>query len=192
MAVFLHALESAVATLNALRPLQPALEQAALLVQNCLLKGGKLLVCGNGGSAADTADFATEFACRFVSDRNPFPALNLTACGSLTTAIGNDYGFEQLFARQIRGFGKPGDILVGLTTSGNSPNILAALSEARTAGLHSIALLGRDGGLARGLASVELIVPSHTTARIQEAHKFLLHTLCELVEPSLQNASKPL
>ena len=192
MAVFLHALDSAVATLNALRPLQPALEQAALLVQNCLLNGGKLLVCGNGGSAADAADFATEFACRFVSDRNPFPALNLTACGSLTTAIGNDYGFEQLFARQVRGFGKPSDILVGLTTSGNSPNILAAFAEARNAGLQSIALLGRDGGRARGLASIDLVVPSQTTARIQEAHKFLLHTLCELVEPSLQHASKPL
>jgi phosphoheptose isomerase len=192
MAVFLHALDSAVATLNALRPLQPALEQAALLVQNCLLQGGKLLVCGNGGSAADAADFATEFACRFVSDRNPFPALNLTACGSLTTAIGNDYGFEQLFARQVRGFGKPGDILVGLTTSGNSPNILAAFSEAHAAGLQSIALLGRDGGRARGLATLELVVPSQTTARIQEAHKFLLHTLCEVVEPGLQLASKPL
>jgi D-sedoheptulose 7-phosphate isomerase len=192
MAVFLHALDSAVATLNALRPLQPALEQAALLVQNCLLNGGKLLVCGNGGSAADAADFATEFACRFVSDRNPFPALNLTSCGSLTTAIGNDYGFEQLFARQVRGFGKPGDILIGLTTSGNSPNILAAFAEARNAGLQSIALLGRDGGRARGLASIDLVVPSQTTARIQEAHKFLLHTLCELVEPSLQHASKPL
>jgi phosphoheptose isomerase len=190
MAAYLNALDSAVATFNALRPLQAALEQAAQIVQTTLLNGGKLLVCGNGGSAADAADFATEFACRFVSDRLPFPALNLTACGSLTTAIGNDYGFEQLFARQVRGFGKPGDTLVALTTSGNSPNILSALSEARKAGLHSIALLGRDGGRAKGIASLDLIVPSNTTARIQEAHKFLLHTLCELVEPSLQDASK--
>ncbi len=190
MAAYLNALDSAVATFNALRPLQASLEQAAQIVQTTLLNGGKLLVCGNGGSAADAADFATEFTCRFVSDRLPFPALNLTACGSLTTAIGNDYGFEQLFARQVRGFGKPGDTLVALTTSGNSPNILSALAEARTAGLHSIALLGRDGGRAKGLASLDLIVPSNTTARIQEAHKFLLHTLCELVEPSLQDASK--
>ena len=185
---FLNALDSAVATLHALRPLQHTLQKAAQLVQNCLLSGGKLLVCGNGGSAADAADFATEFACRFVSDRQPFPALNLAGCGSLSTAIGNDYGFEQLFARQLRGFGKPGDTLVALSTSGNSPNILAALSEARTAGIHSIALLGRDGGRAKGLASIDLVVPSHVTARIQEAHKFLLHTLCELVEPALQAA----
>jgi D-sedoheptulose 7-phosphate isomerase len=190
MAAYLNALDSAVATFNALRPLQASLEQAAQIVQTTLLNGGKLLVCGNGGSAADAADFATEFTCRFVSDRLPSPALNLTACGSLTTAIGNDYGFEQLFARQVRGFGKPGDTLVALTTSGNSPNILSALAESRTAGLHSIALLGRDGGRAKGLASLDLIVPSNTTARIQEAHKFLLHTLCELVEPSLQDASK--
>ena len=151
-----------------------------------LFRSGKLLVCGNGGSAADGADFATEFACRFINDRQPFPAINLSACGSLLTAIGNDYGFEQAFARQVRGFGRAGDVLVVLTTSGNSPNVLAALREASERGLQSIALLGREGGQARGLATVDLIVPSPVTARIQEGHKFLLHVLCEIVEERLQ------
>jgi phosphoheptose isomerase len=189
MSSFDSAISAAVATLEALRPLRPSLEKAAGLVQNCLLQGGKLLVCGNGGSAADGADFATEFSCRFVSDRQPFPAINLTGCGSLVTAIGNDYGFDHLFSRQVRAFGRPGDVLVALTTSGNSPNILAALREATAGGVASIALLGRDGGKARGLATHELVVPSQTTARIQEAHKFLLHNLCELVEPALQKAT---
>src|SRR6202011_1823214 len=103
------------------------------------------LVCGNGGSAADGADFATEFACRFVTDRQPYPALNLSACGSLLTATGNDYGFDEVFARQVRAFGKAGDVLVALTTSGNSANILAALAAAKGMGLHTVALLGRDG-----------------------------------------------
>ncbi len=185
MSIFEKAHTAAIESLHSLRALQPALEQAAQIVGDCVLGGGKLLVCGNGGSAADGADFATEFACRFITDRRPYPALNLTACGSLTTAIGNDYGFEQIFARQVRGFGKKGDVLIALTTSGNSANILAALGEARTQGLESIALLGRDGGHARGLATVDLIVPAPATARIQEGHKFLLHTLCEMVEERL-------
>ena len=137
------------------------------------------------GSAADAADFATEFACRFVSDRPPYPAINLASCGSLITATGNDYGFEQVFARGVQAFGKAGDVFVGITTSGNSPNICAALEAAKRLGLHSIALLGRYGGRARGLAGIELIVPGAATARIQEAHKFLLHCICERVEPQL-------
>lgn len=193
MSIFENANAAAIDTLHAMRALQPALEQAAKMVGDCVTGGGKLLVCGNGGSAADGADFATEFACRFITDRRPYPALNLSACGSLTTAIGNDYGFEQIFARQVRGFGKKGDVLVALTTSGNSANILAALREAHSLGLDSIALLGRDGGQARGLATLDLIVPAPATARIQEGHKFLLHVLCEIVEERLLGApSKPL
>jgi D-sedoheptulose 7-phosphate isomerase len=144
-----------------------------------------LLACGNGGSAGDASDFTTEYACRFVSDRRPFPAINLTADGSLLTAIGNDYGFEEVFARQVRGFGKTGDVVIVLSTSGRSGNIIRALEEARRLQLGSIALLGRDGGEAKGLATVDLVVPSEVTARIQEAHKFILHVICELVEPSL-------
>jgi D-sedoheptulose 7-phosphate isomerase len=182
MSIFEKAITDSQATIESLRPLQPVIENAAKLVGECLTGGGKLLVCGNGGSAADGADFATEFACRFISDRQPYPALNLAACGSLLTATGNDYGYDEVFARQVRAFGKKGDVLVVITTSGNSTNILSALAAANSAGLHTIALLGRDGGRAHGRAELELIVPGTITARIQEAHKFLLHVLCEIVE----------
>jgi D-sedoheptulose 7-phosphate isomerase len=191
MTTFEKAIRDATTTIESLRPLQPALEKAAAVVGTTLTSGGKLLVCGNGGSAADASDFATEYTCRFITDRQPYPAINLTACGSLLTATGNDYGFEEVFARQVRAFGKPGDVLVCITTSGNSPNILAAIPVAKAAGLHTIALLGKDGGRARGLAGIELIVPSTITARIQEAHKFLLHTICEIVEEQWLLAGKP-
>jgi D-sedoheptulose 7-phosphate isomerase len=169
-----------------LRPLEDNILRAATLVKDCLLNGGKLLACGNGGSAGDASDFTTEYVCRFINDRQPFPAINLTADGSLLTATGNDYGFEEVFARQVRGFGKTGDVLIALSTSGRSKNIIRALEEAKRLQLGSIALLGKDGGEARGLATVELVVPSQVTARIQEAHKFLLHVICELVDPSLK------
>ncbi|MEA3209494.1 MAG: D-sedoheptulose 7-phosphate isomerase [Chthoniobacter sp.] len=182
MTILDQATRDAVATLQSLADFQPQLDRAAELTGACLTSGGKLLVCGNGGSAGDGADFATEFACRFVTDRRPYPALNLVACGSLLTANANDYGVEEMFARSVRAFGKPGDVLFALTTSGNSANILAALRAGQEMGLHTIALLGRDGGRARGLAEIELIIPSQITARIQEAHRFLLHVLCEMVE----------
>jgi len=182
MTIFEKAIHDATATIESLRPLQPVLEKAAGLVGAAVTGGHKLLVCGNGGSAADASDFATEYTCRFMTDRQPYPAINLTACGSLLTATGNDYGFDEVFARQVRAFGQKGDVLVCITTSGNSANILSAIAAANAAGLHTIALLGRDGGRARGLAQTELIVPCNITARIQEAHKFLLHTICEIVE----------
>lgn len=176
------AIDEAVATIQRLAVLQPELERAATIVGEALSGGKKLLVAGNGGSAADGADFATEYACRFSKDRAPFPAINLAACGSLITATGNDYGFEEVFARGVRAFGGAGDVFVGISTSGNSANIIAALNAARERGLQTISLLGRDGGAARGLADVELIVPGTATARIQEAHKFLLHVICEIVD----------
>jgi D-sedoheptulose 7-phosphate isomerase len=173
-------------TMESLRPLENDIMRAAALVKGCLGQGGKLLACGNGGSASDAADFTTEYVCRFVNDRRPFPAMNLTADGSLLTAIGNDYGFEEVFARQVRGFGKTGDVVIAISTSGRSRNIIRALEEAKRLQLGSIALLGRDGGDAKGLATVDMVVPSQMTARIQEAHKFILHVICELVDPSLQ------
>ena len=190
MSIFEHAVSAAADTLESLRALEPELGRAAAIVGKCVTGGHKLLVCGNGGSASDGADFATEFACRFIRDRRPYPALNLAACGSLITATGNDYGFEQVFARQVRAFGSTGDVLVALSTSGHSANVLAALRCARELGLSSIALLGRDGGAAQGLANVQLIVPGTATARIQEGHKFLLHVLCEIVEELLQHRER--
>jgi phosphoheptose isomerase len=182
MSIFEKASKEALDTLQSLCVLQLPLERAAEIIGAALTSGSKLLVCGNGGSAADGADFATEFACRFLTDRQPYPAINLSACGSLLTATANDYDFEEVFARQVRAFGKANDVLVALTTSGNSGNIIAALSAAKKLGLRTVTLLGRNGGRARGIAEIELIVPSEITARTQEAHKFLLHVLCEIVE----------
>ena len=180
------AIGQAIQTFESLRAMEPEMVRAADLIRDCLLSGGKLLACGNGGSAADASDFATEYTCRFAGDRPPFPAINLTPDGALLTAIGNDYAFEEIFARQVRAFGKPGDVLMVISTSGKSRNILRALEEAKSRHVQSIALLGRDGGEARGLATVEMIIPGHLSARIQEAHKFILHVICELVDPALK------
>jgi phosphoheptose isomerase len=188
MSIFQSALCSALATLQSLEALEDNLVRAVALVRACLLGGNKLLVAGNGGSAADGMDFSTEFSCRFCADRRPFPAINLAADGALLAAIGNDYAFEEVFARQVWAFGKPGDVLVVFSTSGKSKNILRALDEAKARGLKSIAFLGRDGGPAAGRATVELIVRGDITARIQEAHKFLAHCICEMAEEDLKNA----
>jgi len=174
--------------LSALPPLQGALEQAAALVGDALLAGNKLMLCGNGGSASDSAHIATEFTCRFKEDRRPYPAMAFTIDGGLMTAIGNDYEFTQVFARQVAAFAKPGDVLIVITTSGKSRNILSALEEARRHGVKTIAFLGKGGGFTKGIADVELIVPGVETARIQEAQKFLLHLLCEIIEERLPKA----
>ena len=173
------------ATIESLRAMEPQIVRAADLVKDCLLAGGKLLACGNGGSASDVSDFTTEYTCRFLSERPPYPALNLTADGGLLAAIGNDYAFEDIFARQVGAFGRPGDVLVVASTSGRSRNLIRALEEAQRRKMRSLALLGKDGGAMKGLATVELLVPSQTTARIQEAHKFIFHVICELVDPVL-------
>jgi phosphoheptose isomerase len=180
-----RALGDAATTLRSLENFSREIEQAGDLIAQSLTIGHKLLACGNGGSAADVADFTTEFACRFMGDRRPYPALNLSAGGSLLTATGNDYSFDEIFARQVRAFGEEGDTLVAISTSGKSKNIRRALEQAKTGRLKSIALLGRDGGECKNIADVDFIVPGEATARIQEAHKFLLHVLCEIVEPRL-------
>ena len=183
--IFQSALTQARETLDALAGLEQAVGQAAALITACLTNGNKLLVCGNGGSAADAADFCTEFACRFLEDRRPYPALNLSQGGSLITATGNDYGFDEIFARQVAAFGKPEDVLIAISTSGKSANIRRALEEGKARKLRTIALLGRDGGPGKNIADLDLIVKSDVTARIQEAHKFLLHVLCEICETRL-------
>jgi D-sedoheptulose 7-phosphate isomerase len=188
MSMFRNSLRAAITTFGGLADLEESLLHASELVRNCLLAGNKLLVAGNGGSAADGMDFSTEYTCRFSGDRRPFPAMNLATDGTLLAAIGNDYAFEEVFARQIWAFGKPGDVLVVYSTSGKSPNILRALDEAKARGLQSIALLGRDGGPAAGRATVDLIVRTEITARIQEAHKFLAHCICEQVDGDLKKA----
>ena len=182
-------LKSAIAagtkTLQSLDDLESQIAKAGDLLADCLTSGKKVLACGNGGSAADAADFCTELACRFVDDRRPYPALNLSQGGSLITAVGNDYGFEEIFARQVRAFGNDADLLIAISTSGKSENIRRAIEEAKNRKLGTIALLGRDGGASAGIADVDLIVKGDSTARIQEAHKFILHVLCEICEARL-------
>ena len=179
------ALAQAAKTIQSIAGLDAQIAQAADLIVDCLTNGKKVLACGNGGSAADAADFCTELACRFVEDRRPYPAMNLSQGGSLITAIGNDYGFEEIFARQVLALGNAGDVLIAISTSGKSKNIRRAIEEARTGKLKTIALLGREGGSTAGVADVDLIVKSDSTARIQEAHKFILHVICEICEARL-------
>jgi D-sedoheptulose 7-phosphate isomerase len=160
--------------------------EAGDLIERCLRAENKLLVCGNGGSAADAAHFATELVVRFVKDRRAYPAICLASDGVLLTAAGNDYGFDEIFARQVAAIGVQGDVLICLTTSGKSKNVVRALEEAKARKLKTIALLGRDGGSTIGIADVDLLVRSDSTARIQEAHQLLLHLLCETIESRLE------
>ena len=175
--------------LTTLLPLEPQVVRAADLLGDALLRGNKLLACGNGGSAADASHMTTEFVIRFQADRRPYPAISFTANGGDLTACSNDYTFDEVFARQVRAYGQHGDILFAFSTSGNSENVLRALQTAKREGITSVAMLGRDGGRSTGIADVELIVPHAVTARIQEAHKLLLHTICELVELRLHAAA---
>jgi D-sedoheptulose 7-phosphate isomerase len=176
------ALATTTATLNSLPAIQAEVDAAAALILQTLRGGGKLLICGNGGSAAEAAHFSTELVGRYAKDRRALPAVALSADGSLLTCVGNDFGYEHVFSRQVAAFARPGDLLVVLTTSGNSANILAALIEAKKIGLASVAFLGRGGGKAKGLATVDLIVPGHHGPSTQEAHLFLIHYFCELID----------
>lgn len=175
-------LEDLIATLERFRVLLPAVEAAGQEIR-CAIKGGhKLLTAGNGGSAADALHLAEELVGRFDKDRISLPAIALCADPTLLTCIGNDYGFDQIYSRQIEGLGRPGDVLVIFSTSGKSPNIVNALRTAKSRQLKIIAVLGKDGGSAKGIADHELIVPSHVTARIQEVHTFILHSWLTLIE----------
>ena len=164
------------------------LGKACGLIHRALRGGGKLMACGNGGSAADAAHFTAEFAGRYVLNRRGYPAIDLTADHSLLTALINDYPPAEVFARQVRALGKRGDVLAVFTTSGNSANVKLALDEARQMRIKTVAFLGRDGGVCRGRADVQLIVPGVATARIQELHQLLYHTICETLDPLLARA----
>ncbi len=180
-----HNIDNAVTTLQSLESLEPQVIAAADTVSSALLSEHKLIACGNGGSAADASHLTTEFVCRYNRDRRPYPALSLAVHGGDLTAIGNDYEFNDIFSRQIEAFGQPGDVLTAFSTSGNSEDVRRALVTANEKQLHTIAFLGRHGGVCAGLADIELLINSEVTARIQEGHKFLLHTICELVEEQL-------
>ena len=183
-----RAIEESIATVRGLSAMEQPLHRAAQLVSRCLTEGHKLLVCGNGGSASDATHLATEFLCRFADDRRPYPAISLTANGEFMTAVCNDYHADEIFARQIWGLAEKGDVLIVITTSGKSKNVVRALEEAKRKGVESIAFLGRDGGFTKGLATIDLIVPGAVTARIQEGQKVLYHALCEMVDEKLPKA----
>jgi D-sedoheptulose 7-phosphate isomerase len=161
------------------------LAEIADAVVGSLSNGGKLLIAGNGGSAADAQHVAAEFLSRFVSERRPLPAIALTTDTSALTAIGNDYGFDRVFERQLRALGRPGDVFLAISTSGRSPNIIAALQAAREIGITTVGFTGRSGQPMSGLCDLGLMAPSSETAIIQQIHIVAGHVLCGLVEKSV-------
>jgi D-sedoheptulose 7-phosphate isomerase len=179
---FEDSLSESLRTLQSLTSLRPAIDRAGAMILDTLKHDRKLLICGNGGSAAEAAHFSTELVGRYQKTRIALPSIALSSDGSLLSCIGNDFGYECVFARQIAGLARQGDLLVVLTSSGNSANILAALHESKKMGINSLALLGRGGGKAKGLATCEIIVPGDSGAAAQESHLFLIHHFCELID----------
>ncbi|HVH16679.1 MAG TPA: SIS domain-containing protein [Myxococcota bacterium] len=165
--------------------LGPDLERAHRMVQETVQRGGTLLFCGNGGSAADAQHMATEYVVRYMRNRRAYPAIALTTDTSLLTAVGNDLGFEQVFARQVEALARPGDLLVIHSTSGNSPNVLRAAEAARALGVPVLAFSARDGGALRSLADHSVVIPTTRTDRAQELHLCIEHIICDLVERTL-------
>jgi D-sedoheptulose 7-phosphate isomerase len=165
-------------------------ERAAQAIQKALQRDGKILLFGNGGSAADAQHIAAEFVGRFARDRDPLPAIALTTNASILTAVGNDYGFEQVFARQIRALGRRADVAVAISTTGRSPNVVAGIRAAKKLGLTTIGLTGGDGNRLARMVDIALVVPSTNTARIQECHVTLGHILCEIIDALLHATRK--
>jgi len=165
--------------------------KAAEVMTIALADGHKIIWFGNGGSATQGQHMAGEFVGRFVKERRSLPSISLTENMASVTAIGNDYAYEQIFSRQLQGLGQPGDVAVGLSTSGNSPNVLRALEQARTMQLATVGLTGGSGGAMAGLCDICIIVPSPVTARIQEVHLTIGHILCGLVEDALFRTAAP-
>ena len=170
---------------NASKDLDAIIYQSILLLTESITKGGKIIFCGNGGSAADSQHLASEFTGRFIKDREPIASLALTTDSSALTCISNDYSYEQVFARQLKAIGKEGDVFVGISTSGNSNNIIEAIKVAKDIGIKTISLLGNDGGAMKDLGDLSITIPSDVTARIQEMHILVGHTLCGGVEQEL-------
>jgi len=158
---------------------------AAGMIISALTIGQKILICGNGGSASDAQHFAAEFVGRFTRERRAWPALALTTDTSLLTAVSNDYGFETVFSRQVEALGQPDDVLIGISTSGNSENVIRAMHQAKTMGMQTIFLTGGEGGTLAKTADISIKVPSDVTARIQEAHIFILHFWADTAEAAL-------
>jgi D-sedoheptulose 7-phosphate isomerase len=165
--------------------LSPLIAEMATLLVETFTRGGKLLVMGNGGSAADAQHFVAEIVGRFKMERRGLPAIALSTDTSILTAIGNDYGFDRVFHRQVEALAAPGDLVVGISTSGNSPNVLQALQLALEKGCRTVGLLGKDGGTIKDVCNLALIVPTGDTPRVQEGHITIIHIVCDLMEKRL-------
>ena len=183
-----HFADSAQLKLDAAELLAPEIARASSIITAALLADGKILACGNGGSAGDAQHFAAEMVGRFERERPELPALSLATDTSILTAVANDYAFEQVFARQVRALGARGDVLLAISTSGNSSNVIAAIAAAHDREMRVVALTGRGGGRISGLltdADVHLCVPHDRTARIQEVHLLVIHCLCDTIDATL-------
>ena len=173
------------AVLDSIMQLEESIEKVANTFVSCLEKGGTIFWCGNGGSASDSQHLAGEFVGRFVDERKPLKSIALTSDSAVMTCIVNDYGYEHIFSRQIEALGIKGDVLVGISTSGNSKNVLKAFEVAKNKGVTTIGLLGKGGGEAASLVNQSIIISSNVTARIQEMHILIGHILCDLIEEGL-------
>ena len=166
----------------------PLIEQAVLTVIACIKSGKKLLFFGNGGSASDSQHLAAEFVGRYEKERRALPAIAFTTDTSILTAVANDYGFDQIFVRQLQALGQKGDVAFAISTSGNSKNILLAVQKAKELGIYTIGFIGRDGGQMKAMVDLAIVIPSQKTSRIQESHIMIGHILCERVDESLSKA----
>lgn len=172
--------------LESLLPVEPEIIRAGNLLSDAVISRNKILICGNGGSAADSQHFAAEIIGRFEKERNAYPAIALTTDTSILTAVGNDYGYENVFSRQVEGLGVKNDALIGISTSGNSENVMRAVASAKKLGMPTIGLLGKDGGSIGEKVDIAIVVSNDVTARIQEAHIFILHFWASLIEAKLK------
>ncbi|WP_298443261.1 phosphoheptose isomerase [uncultured Ferrimonas sp.] len=180
--------ESIQTKIDALEALPEPLEKASMVMVQCLLSGNKILACGNGGSAGDAQHFSSELLNRFETERPSLPAIALTTDTSTITSIANDYSYDEIFSKQVRALGQPGDVLLAISTSGNSNNVIKAMEAAVNRDMTIIVLTGKDGGAMAGLLSdsdVEVRVPSNRTARIQEVHLLAIHCLCDSIDRTL-------
>jgi D-sedoheptulose 7-phosphate isomerase len=180
-----HIKESIVVKERILSQMLPDIEKAAEWTAQCLKEGHKLLFCGNGGSASDSQHLAAEFVGRYEKERRALAAIALTTDTSILTAVGNDYGYERVFERQVEALGKKGDLLFAISTSGNSKNVLKAVEKAKSLGIRTIGFTGGTGGMLKTLADLSLAIPSMKTSRIQESHIMIGHILCECVDELL-------
>ena len=178
-------IDAHVQCLQNLKTIQPALNMVGDMLLQCLLGGRKIMICGNGGSASDAQHFAAEIVGRFEKERRAYPAMALSTDTSILTAVGNDYGYDEVFARQVEGLGRPGDVLLGISTSGGSENVIRAVKQGKSMGMQTVGLLGKDGGALKRMVDQPIVVESDTTARIQETHIFILHYWAWQIESGL-------